>query len=86
MVVGGTGDQRRPGNRFLYLSWVTVDDAGATTMFRRAELMLADVCAETLAAATESGVLQARVGLTDATGNPLCARVQPATIDWSAAT
>ncbi len=55
-------------------------------MFRRAELMLADVCAETLAAATESGVLQARVGLTDATGNPLCARVQPATIDWSAAT
>lgn len=78
--------QGRPGERFLYLSWVTVDDAGATTTFRRAELMLADVCAETLAAATKSGVLEARVGLTDAIGNPLCARVRPAMIDWSAAT
>ncbi|MFD4356502.1 DUF5990 family protein [Nocardia sp. NPDC058518] len=78
--------QGRPGDRFLYLSWGTVDDAGTVTMFRRAKLMLADVPAEVLAAATESGVLEARLGLTDATGNPLCARVKPALIRWTAAT
>lgn len=78
--------QGRPGERFLYLSWGTVDDTGTITMFRRAKLMLADVPAEVLAAATESGVLEARLGLTDATGNPLCARVKPALIRWTAAT
>lgn len=78
--------QGRPGERFLYLSWVTVDDAAAFTMFRRAKLMLADVPAETLAAATESGVLEARLGLTDSTGNPLCAGVKPPVIRWTAAT
>jgi hypothetical protein len=78
--------QGRPGERFLYLSWVTVDDAATLTMFRRAKLMLADVPAETLAAAIESGVLEAHLGLTDATGNPLCARVKPAAIRWTAAT
>ncbi|MGW6621102.1 DUF5990 family protein [Nocardia sp. NPDC055002] len=84
--VRGTHIQGRPGERFLYLSWVSADDAGTLTMFRRAKLMLADVPAETLAAAVESGVLEARLGLTDATGNPLCARVEPATIRWAAAT
>lgn len=78
--------QGRPGERFLYLSWVTVDNAGAFGMFRRAKLMLADVPAGILAAATESGVLEARLGLTDATGNPLCARVKPPLVDWDATT
>ncbi|MFD6395872.1 DUF5990 family protein [Nocardia sp. NPDC060249] len=89
--VDGTGIrgpyiQGRPGERFLYLSWVTVDDAATLTMFRRAKLMLADVPAEILTAATESGMLEARLGLTDATGNPLCARVKPSLIRWTAAT
>ncbi|MGY0500253.1 DUF5990 family protein [Nocardia sp. FBN12] len=84
--IRGAYIQGRPGERFVYLSWVTVDDGGTLTMFRRAKLMLADVPAETLAAATESGVLEARLGLTDATGNPLCARVKPAMISWTAAT
>ncbi|MFD6451867.1 DUF5990 family protein [Nocardia sp. NPDC060220] len=74
------------GERFLYLSWVSDDDTATLTMFRRAKLMLADVPAETLAAATESGVLEARLGLTDTTGNPLCARVEPASIRWAAVT
>ncbi|WP_435826802.1 DUF5990 family protein [Nocardia fluminea] len=78
--------QGRPGERFLYLSWVTVDDAATRTMFRRAKLMLAGVPAQTLSAAIESGVLEARLGLTDATGNPLCARVEPASIRWTATT
>ncbi|MFE1594897.1 DUF5990 family protein [Nocardia sp. NPDC058705] len=82
--VRGPYIQGRPGERFLYLSWVAVDDAGTATMFRRAKLMLADVSTETLAAAAESGVLEARLGLTDATGNPLCARVKPPMIRWTA--
>ncbi|MEV4151842.1 DUF5990 family protein [Nocardia salmonicida] len=84
--VRGPYIQGRPGERFLYLSWGTIDDAGMLTMFRRAKLMLADVPAEVLAAATESGVLEARLGLTDTTGNPVCARVKPAQIRWTAAT
>ncbi|MFE5474866.1 DUF5990 family protein [Nocardia sp. NPDC056541] len=84
--VRGPYVQGRPGERFLYLSWVSDDDTATLTMFRRAKLMLADVPAETLAAATESGVLEARLGLTDATGNPLCARVEPASIRWAAVT
>src|SRR5262245_14779939 len=32
--------QGRPGGRFIYLSWGTVDDAGTFTMFRRAKLLL----------------------------------------------
>ncbi|MFD3424495.1 DUF5990 family protein [Nocardia fluminea] len=36
------------------------------------------------ARATRQGVLEARLGLTDATGNPLCARVEPASIRWTA--
>ncbi|MFD3593594.1 DUF5990 family protein [Nocardia sp. NPDC058640] len=84
--VRGPYIQGRPGERFLYLSWGTVDAAGTTTMFRRAKLMLADVPAEVLSAAARSGVLEARVRLTDAAGNPLCARVKPAWIDWTATT
>ncbi|MFD3703179.1 DUF5990 family protein [Nocardia sp. NPDC058658] len=82
--VHGPYIQGRPGERFLYLSWAAIDDTGTPSMFRRAKLMLADVPAETLAAAAESGVLEARLGLTDATGNPLCARVKPPMIRWTA--
>lgn len=53
-------------------------------MFRRAKLMLADVPTEVMAAATVSSVLEARLGLTDATGNPVCARVKPPAIRWTA--
>ena len=82
--VRGPYIQGRPGERFLYLSWCTVDDDGTRAMFRRAKLMIADVPAKTLSAATESGVLEARLGLTDASGNPVCARVKPPSIHWSA--
>lgn len=77
--------QGRPGGRFIYLSWGVVDGAGAFTLFRRAKLMLDGVEADVLAAAVESGLLVGRLGLTDATGNPLCARVLPPRIEWSAA-
>lgn len=82
--VTGPYVQGRRGERFIYLSWVTVDRAGTPTMFRRAKLMLAAVPAEVLCAAMHGGLLVGRLGLTDARGGPLCARVVPPQITWTA--
>ena len=77
--------QGRPGARFIYLSWGTVDDDGTFTMFRRAKLWLDAIDAVTLNAARRYGSLIARLELTDAKGHPLCAAVRPPLIRWSAA-
>lgn len=77
--------QNRLGGRFVYLSWVTVDAAGAVTMFRRAKLMFDAIAPDSITAAMESGLLTARLGLTDGRGLPLCAAVRPPAIQWSAA-
>jgi hypothetical protein len=76
--------QGRPGDRFIYLSWGDVDDAGTFHMFRRAKLMLDAVDAKTLRAAQRTGELVARLGLSDACGQPLCAAVRPPQIEWRA--
>jgi hypothetical protein len=76
--------QGRPGGRFIYLSWGTVDSAGDFTMFRRAKLMLDAVDPQLAEAAEDSGRLRARLGLTDAHGRPLCAAARPPLIEWSA--
>lgn len=76
--------QDRLGRRFVYLSWGTVDAAGVFTMFRRAKLMLDVIPADVLAAAAREGLLVGRLGLTDAQGGPLCARVEPPQITWTA--
>lgn len=75
--------QGRPGGRFVYLSWGTVDEHEAFTMFRRAKLCFDAVAPGTLAAAVEGGLLVGRLGLTDTHGNPLCAAVRPPLIEWS---
>ncbi|MFD3582677.1 DUF5990 family protein [Streptomyces sp. NPDC058683] len=82
--VRGPYVQDRLGRRFVYLSWCTVDDSGVFTMFRRAKLMLDAVPADVLAAAAQHGLLVGRLGLTDADGGPLCARVEPPRITWTA--
>lgn len=82
--VKGPYVQDRLGHRFIYLSWGTVDESGYFAMFRRAKLMLDSVPADVLAAAARDGLLVARLGLTDACGNPLCARVVPPRITWTA--
>jgi hypothetical protein len=82
--VTGRYVQGRPGDRFVYLSWGTVAEDHAFTMFRRAKLTLADVPPQVLAAAERTGTLRARLGLTDAKGHPLCARVRPPAVTWSA--
>ncbi|MDF2266226.1 DUF5990 family protein [Streptomyces coacervatus] len=82
--VKGPYIQGRPGGRFIYLSWGTVDGSGCFTMFRRAKLMLDAVPAEVLDAAARRGLLVGRLGLTDERGAPLCARVVPPHITWTA--
>ena len=82
---GGPFAQGRRGDRFLYLTWGTVDsDGDGFTMFRRAKLHLADVDPAVLArAATGDAPLVARLALTDNRGLPLCARVRPPQVTWS---
>ncbi|WP_306211601.1 DUF5990 family protein [Actinoplanes sp. RD1] len=81
--VGGPWVHGRPGARFLYLSWgAAAEFAG----FRRAKLMFGDVPGELLWAAHRGdAVLVGRLGLTDAEGGPVCARVRPPAITWTAA-
>ena len=77
--------QGRRGERFVYLSWGTVDPTGTFEMFRRAKLMLNSVDAHVLDAAGRPGHrLQASVGLTGGDGGPLCAAVRPPTVSWTA--
>jgi hypothetical protein len=81
--VKGPYVQGPPGGRFIYLSWVTMDQDENVSMFRRAKLMLDAVPEEILEAAIRSGHLMARLGLTDTHGHPLCAAVRPPLITWS---
>ena len=78
--------QGPPGGRFIYLSWVTVDNAKSVTLFRRAKLWFDAIPSSVIDRALESGVLVGRLGLTDRKGNPLCAAVRPPVIEWSAET
>ncbi|MEY9962038.1 hypothetical protein ABIA33_000059 [Streptacidiphilus sp. MAP12-16] len=72
------------GARFVYLSWGTVDPGGAFTLFRRAKLILAAIPPDVATAALTTGLLTARLRLTDAKGHPLCARVVPPWVSWTA--
>ena len=76
--------QGRPGGRFIYLSWGTLDEGHDFKMFRRAKLQLDAVLPAILENAVERGLLVARLGLTDVKGNPRCAAVRPPVIDWAA--
>jgi Family of unknown function (DUF5990) len=73
--------QGGPGTRFVYLSWVSGE---ALTLFRRAKLLLAAVPPDVAAVALRTGLLTARLPLTDAKGHPLCARVVPPLVTWTA--
>ena len=72
----------RPGERFIYLSWVAGPDH---EMFRRAKIMLADVPAALWRSArTEGWALEATLSLTDARGGPRCGRLAPGDVSWAA--
>ena len=54
-------------------------------LFRGAKLRFADIDPRVLSDAIRPGYrLVARVRLTDARGNPVCARVHPPALTWSA--
>ena len=73
---------RRP-DRFVYLSWGTVDGEGRFEMFRRAKLMLDALDRDTVRAANRAGSrMEARLGLTGGDGGPRCAAVRPPSVDW----
>jgi Family of unknown function (DUF5990) len=84
--VRGPYIQGSPGGRFIYLNWVTVDNAGQSSLFRRAKLWLDGVPPEVLDEAARTGLLVGRLGLTDSKGNPTCSAGRPPSVEWSAGT
>jgi Family of unknown function (DUF5990) len=72
------------GDRFLYLSWGTVDDADHFEMFRRAKLMFDAVPDEVLWSARSGGhCLVGTVKMTHDDGMPRCAAVRPPVVEWT---
>jgi hypothetical protein len=72
-------------DRHLGLVWGDVPGDGTLRLFRGAKLRLVDVDPALVEAALRPGRrLVARIRLTDARGNPVCARVHPPYLSWSA--
>ncbi len=72
-------------DRHIGLAWGDVPGDGTLRIFRGAKLRLVDVAPDVIEAAMRPGHrLVARVRLTDAKGNPICARIHPPYIAWSA--
>ncbi len=72
-------------DRHLGLVWGDVPGDGTLRLFRGAKLRLADVDPALIEEAMRPGRrLVARVRLTDRNGNPVCARLRPPAIAWSA--
>jgi hypothetical protein len=82
---GGRSVAGDRSDRNLGLAWGEVRDDGTFRLFRGAKLRLVDVEPSVIEEATRPGYhLVARVRLTDARGNPICARVRPPDVAWSA--
>jgi hypothetical protein len=82
--ITGPWVQGRRGARGFKLAWGEVTEDGRFQLFRACGLALADIDPELLEAATQPGRrLTARLRLTDAKGNPRCARVRRADVAWS---
>jgi hypothetical protein len=78
--VSGTRDDRHLG-----LAWGDVPGDGTLQLFRGAKLRLVDVDPAVIEEAMRPGHrLVARIRLTDPRGNPVCARVHPPALAWSA--
>jgi hypothetical protein len=71
------------GDRFLYLNWFAVADGGELRPFRRAKVDLTAIDAALVRQAIdEDAELHCTVELTDAKGNPTCARFKAGMISW----
>jgi hypothetical protein len=72
-------------DRHLGLAWGDVPGDGTLRLFRGAKLRLAGIDPGVIEEAIRPGrQLVARIRLTDARGNPVCARVHPPALTWSA--
>ena len=72
-------------DRHLGLVWGDVPGDGTLQMFRGAKLRLVDVPTDLITDAMRPGHrLVARVRLTDDRGNPVCARLRPSHLTWTA--
>lgn len=72
-------------DRHLGLAWGDVPGDGTLRLFRGAKLRLVDIDPAIIEQAIRPGRrLVARIRLTDARGNPVCARVRPPALTWSA--
>jgi hypothetical protein len=72
-------------DRHLGLAWGDLPGDGTLRQFRGAKLRLVDVPDSVISGAMRPGHrLVARVRLTDANGNPVCARLHPPYLVWSA--
>ena len=71
------------GDRFLYLSWGTVDNSNNFEMFRRAKLMFDAVPHDLLRSAARGGRLVGTVRMRHDDGMPRCAAVRPPVITWT---
>jgi hypothetical protein len=72
-------------DRHLGLVWGDVPGDGTLQLFRGAKLRLVDVPPDVITDAMRPGHrLVARVRLTDDKGNPVCARLRPSHLTWSA--
>ena len=82
---GGPLVRGKRGDRHIGLAWGEVPGDGTFRLSRGAKLRLEAIAADVLDRATRPGYgLVARLGLTDAKGNPRCASVRPPHIVWSA--
>jgi Family of unknown function (DUF5990)/Domain of unknown function (DUF5655) len=82
---GGPSVRGDRSDRHLGLVWGEVPGDGTFRLFRGAKLRLVDVDRALVERAWQPGyALVARVRLTDARGNPICARVRPPDIEWLA--
>jgi hypothetical protein len=71
-------------DRHLGLAWGDLPGDGTLRLFRGAKLRLVDVDPALIEQALRPGrKLVARIRLTDAKGNPICARVHPPYLTWS---
>jgi hypothetical protein len=72
-------------DRHLGLIWGDLQGDGTLRVFRGAKLRLVEVDPGVIERALRPGhTLVARIRLTDARGNPICARVHPPYLTWSA--
>jgi uncharacterized protein DUF5990/uncharacterized protein DUF5655 len=82
---GGPSVRGDRSDRHVGLVWGEVPGDGTFRLFRGVKLRLVDVDQTLVERAWQQGyALVARVRLTDARGNPICARVRPPDIEWFA--